>query len=79
MHHIVSKTDKTFKLEVKYINAVKGKVVSGVIYWLIITVILATYCSIFLISFQLLMSFFSVCVIDNLYLQDAFLNFSYTS
>ncbi|XP_016309115.1 uncharacterized protein LOC107663407 isoform X2 [Sinocyclocheilus anshuiensis] len=24
MHHIVSKTDKTFKLEVKYINAVKG-------------------------------------------------------
>ncbi len=41
MHHIVSKTDKTFKLEVKYINAVKGKVVSGVIYWLIITVICA--------------------------------------
>ncbi|XP_052413409.1 uncharacterized protein LOC127958551 isoform X2 [Carassius gibelio] len=25
MHHIVSKTDKTFKLEVKYINAVKGR------------------------------------------------------
>lgn len=40
MHHIVSKTDKTFKLEVKYINAVKGKVVSDVIYWLI-TVIYA--------------------------------------
>ncbi|XP_073697250.1 uncharacterized protein [Garra rufa] len=25
MHHVVSKTDKTFKLEVKYINAVKGR------------------------------------------------------
>lgn len=24
--HVVSKTDKTTKLEVKYINAVKGKV-----------------------------------------------------
>ncbi|XP_039537842.1 uncharacterized protein LOC120486059 isoform X3 [Pimephales promelas] len=25
MHHVVSKTDKTFKLDVKYINAVKGR------------------------------------------------------
>lgn len=30
--HVVSKTDKTFKLDVKYINAVKGKVESDVIY-----------------------------------------------
>lgn len=28
MHHVVTKSDKT-KLEVNYINAVKGKVVSG--------------------------------------------------
>ena len=37
IHHVVSNTDKTYKLEVKYINATKGKVVYGLsvdsIYW----------------------------------------------
>lgn len=37
IHHIVLKTDKTWKLEVKYINAKQGKVLSYVIYQLIIT------------------------------------------
>ncbi len=38
IHHVVTKSDKA-KLEVKYINAVKGKVVSGMIYHFIITII----------------------------------------
>lgn len=32
IHHINTKTDKTSKLEVKYINAVKGKAVSDLIH-----------------------------------------------
>lgn len=36
IHHVVSETDKTWKLEV-YIDAEKGTVVSDVIYQLIIT------------------------------------------
>lgn len=31
IQHVLSKTDKTCKLEVKYINAVKGKVMSDAI------------------------------------------------
>ncbi|CAK6970436.1 uncharacterized protein LOC113091576 [Scomber scombrus] len=32
--HVISRTDKTDKLEVKFINAVKGKVLSGMICWM---------------------------------------------
>lgn len=31
IHHVVSKSDKTYKLEVNCINAVKGKVVSDLV------------------------------------------------
>lgn len=34
-HHVSTKTDKTWKLEVKYINAVKGKIMSyGIYRWM---------------------------------------------
>ena len=35
-HYVLSKSDKTCKLEVKYINEVKGKMLSDVIYQIII-------------------------------------------